>query len=168
MILNHPMNYTFLAGAGIFSAICALPLNAGDINTDMQFDKYPAYTAEDLELVVNPDSTLFTIWAPSARQAQLRIYPSGRNSEPELTVDMTRASNGAWKASLAGQLYGKFYTFRINHDGKWLDETPGIWAKAVGINGDRAAIIDFSNTNPQGWDDDRRPSNMKCTTVIFQ
>ena len=167
MILNHPMNYTFLAGAGIFSAICALPLNAGDINTDMQFDKYPAYTAEDLELVVNPDSTLFTIWAPSARQAQLRIYPSGRNSEPELTVDMTRASNGAWKASLAGQLYGKFYTFRINHDGKWLDETPGIWAKAVGINGDRAAIIDFSNTNPQGWDDDRRPSTPSITDAVI-
>ena len=52
-------------------------------------------------------------------------------------------------------LYGKFYTFTIKHDGKWLDETPGVWAKAVGTNGKRAAIIDFATTNPEGWSSDK-------------
>ena len=28
-------------------------------------------------------------------------------------------------------------------NGKWYSETPGIWAKAVGVNGNRGAIIDM-------------------------
>lgn len=64
---------------------------------------------------------------------------------------------GTWRASVPEQLYGKFYTFQIKYDGKWLDETPGVWAKAVGINGKRAAIIDFDKTNPEGWSTDKGP-----------
>ncbi|MEL6926120.1 MAG: type I pullulanase, partial [Bacteroidota bacterium] len=36
-------------------------------------------------------------------------------------------------------------------------ETPGIYAKAVGVNGKRAAIIDFAETDPEGWSADQRP-----------
>ncbi len=54
-------------------------------------------------------------------------------------------------------LKGKFYTFQVNINDKWLDETPGMWVKATGVNGKRAAIIDFSETNPAGWLNDQRP-----------
>ena len=70
---------------------------------------------------------------------------------------MKRGEKGTWRASVPEQLYGKFYTFQIKYDGKWLDETPGVWAKAVGINGKRAAIIDFDKTNPEGWSTDKGP-----------
>jgi pullulanase len=52
---------------------------------------------------------------------------------------------------------GKFYTFQVKINGKWLDETPGIWAKAVGINGHRGAVIEFATTNPEGWATDKGP-----------
>ncbi len=70
---------------------------------------------------------------------------------------MQKSDHGTWRASDPKQLYGKFYTFQIKYNGKWLDETPGVWAKAVGINGQRAAIIDFNETNPEGWDADHGP-----------
>ena len=41
---------------------------------------------------------------------------------------------------------------------KWLGDTPGINAKAVGVNGKRAAIIDMRATDPEGWAQDKRPA----------
>ncbi|MDE6309492.1 MAG: type I pullulanase, partial [Muribaculaceae bacterium] len=89
--------------------------------------------------------------------AQVLIYPTDRNSAATDTLSMSRSDNGTWRASLPGNNYGKFYTFRIRHNGQWLKETPGVWAKAVGTNGERAAIIDFALTNPDGWDSDKGP-----------
>ena len=47
---------------------------------------------------------------------------------------------------------GRFYTFDTGRG-----ECAGIFAKAVGVNGQRAAIIDMDKTDPAGWNDDRRP-----------
>lgn len=80
---------------------------------------------------------------------------------------MNKSEHGTWRASVPGQLYGKFYTFQIKYDGKWLDETPGVWAKAVGINGKRAAIIDFANTNPEGWDSDKGPELKNINDAVL-
>ena len=55
----------------------------------------------------------------------------------------------------------------MNVDGKWLDETPGIWAKAVGVNGHRAAIIDFASTNPEGWAQDKGPQVKAINDVVL-
>ena len=43
------------------------------------------------------------------------------------------------------RLKGKFYTFNVKINGKWLGDTPGINAQAVGVNGKRAAVIDMGN-----------------------
>lgn len=37
-------------------------------------------------------------------------------------------------------------------------ETPGTFAKAVGVNGNRGAIVDLYDTDPSGWDQDVRPA----------
>ncbi len=71
---------------------------------------------------------------------------------------MTRGEGGTWVAAVPRQLYGSFYTFSILDNGKWLDETPGVWAKAVGTNGHRAAVIDFAATDPEGWESDKGPA----------
>lgn len=67
------------------------------------------------------------------------------------------AADGSWKAVAEGDLEGRFYTFRVNVSGRWLEETPGIFATAVGANGQRAAVVDFGSTDPEGWAGDRRP-----------
>lgn len=40
-------------------------------------------------------------------------------------------------------------------NGEWLEETPGIYAQAVGVNGKRAMVLDLETTNPENWDSDK-------------
>ena len=134
---------------------------------DARFASFPSYAGTDLELTVDASGTHFTLWSPEAQAAQVLLYPTDRNSAPDDTLDMTRSDCGTWRASVPAQLYGKFYTFRILHDGSWLAETPGVWAKAVGTNGKRAAIIDFASTNPAGWEADRGPVVENITDAVI-
>ena len=156
---------TILAGASLFSlSSCA---NHKYANYDDQFADYPTYSGDDLELTVNDSGTHFRLWSPKADKAEVNIYNEGAGGEPVQTLRMEfHKDNGTWTASVPEQLYGKFYTFRINYDGKWLDETPGVWAKAVGVNGKRAAIIDFAATNPEGWENDHGPEVKNFSDVI--
>ncbi|MBO4965562.1 MAG: type I pullulanase [Muribaculaceae bacterium] len=137
-------------------------------NFDSKFNNYPTYNGDDLELTVNATGTHFRLWSPKAEAAIVNLYAQGANGEPLKTLDMTfHPDNGTWTASVPEQLYGKFYTFRIKQDGKWYDETPGVWAKAVGVNGNRAAIIRFNDTDPQGWETDKGPVVNNFTDVVL-
>lgn len=150
------------------AALCALALigsaavSAQNENTNKRtmeedFVSWPVYDGDDLELSVDARGTHFRLWSPKAEAVRLSIYDTDRNTPATETVEMKRGEKGTWTATLPGQLYGKFYTFSVKIDGRWLDETPGVWAKAVGTNGERAAIIDFAKTHPEGWADDKGP-----------
>lgn len=137
------------------------------VNPDAKYFNYPSYNGSDLELTVDDSGTHWRLWSPKAEAAKVSVYPTGLNTKAIATIDMTPAENGTWTASTPQKLYGKFYTFSIKQDGKWLNETPGVWAKAVGTNGERAAIIDFAETNPEGWDTDRGPSLKNITDAVI-
>jgi len=122
------------------------------------FDDYPVYEGNDLELVYSSQSSSFRVWAPTATQVKLLLYDNGNEGGAYKTFDMNRAEQGTWTLKIKEDLKGKFYTFQIRIGEKWLDETPGMWVKATGVNGRRAAIIDFSETNPTGWENERRPA----------
>ena len=64
---------------------------------------------------------------------------------------MKQTATNVWETTINGDLKGKFYTFDIGRG-----ETPGVFAKAVGINGHRGAIVDMQTTNPTGWNNDHR------------
>lgn len=131
------------------------------------YDKYPCYYENDLELVYTPQQSIFTLWAPSADNIRLNLYSSGEAGDPEEQLEMDIADNGTWCIHIDRDLKGSFYTFQIEKDGKWLDETPGIWAKAVGINGNRAAVIDWNETNPEGWESDQSPELKMYSDIIL-
>lgn len=136
--------------------------------TPGDYDNYPVYDGDDLELTVTEDGTHFTLWAPSAEAAQLRLYNDGEEGAAIEIRNMTRKNPHApWRTSFDEPLYGKFYTFCIKYNGNWLDETPGAYARAVGINGKRAAIINFAETNPTGWENDTRPTLENFTDIII-
>lgn len=135
---------------------------------DAQFISWPTYEGDDLELSVNSTGTHFRLWSPKAEAARVRLYDHGRGGDAYRTLDMTKnAENGTWTATVPQQLYGKYYTFQIKHNGRWLDETPGVWAKAVGANGKRAAIIDLKTTNPENWDGDKGPEVKNFSDVVL-
>ncbi len=148
------------------SAVPALTATTGS-SYDERFAAYPVYNGADLELSVDAAGTHFRLWSPEAQAAQVNLYNDGHTGKAYETLPMTfDATTGTWSASVPSQLYGKFYTFRIEKDGKWLDETPGVWAKAVGVNGMRAAIIDLDSTDPKGWDADEGPRVDNFSDVI--
>ena len=132
--------------------------NAFAQNPDAKYASYPSYAGEDLELTVDSKGTHWRLWSPEAEAARVILYPTGLNTAATDTFDMSRSEKGTWVANVPEQLYGSFYTFSIKDKGKWLAETPGVWAKAVGTNGTRAAIIDFETTNPEGWEKDKGPA----------
>lgn len=134
---------------------------------EQDYQNWPSYAGEDLELSVDNSGTHFKLWSPKAQSVNLYIYRNGAGGSPEQTVAMTKGENGTWTANFPTKMYGKFYTFGVTVDGKEMAQTPGVWAKAVGVNGHRAAIIDFAQTNPQGWDADHGPAVKNITDAVI-
>ena len=97
--------------------------------------------------------TVFHLNAPSkSRSVKVGIYRSAVIPRPELEVEMQLVDEDRWAVTVEGNLKGLFYTFDVGKG-----ECPGTFAKAVGVNGRRAAILDLRETNPVGWKDDVRP-----------
>lgn len=101
------------------------------------------------EISYSPKQTTFKLNAP--KKPTLRIYEAGKGGKVEKKIKMKQTSENVWETTISGDLKGKFYTFDIGRG-----ETPGVFAKAVGINGKRGAIVDMKTTNPSGWNSDRR------------
>ena len=125
----------------------------------------PAETLE--ECVYNGNSTDFTVWSPAAEAVQLRLYKSVGESA-FMTVDMKKSRNGLWKAVVKEDIKGSFYTFSVCIDGKWFDETAGIAAKAVGVNGQHGAVIDWADTDPEGWAEDKSPKIDPSDIIVYE
>ena len=105
------------------------------------------------EVSYSPEKTQFALFAPNdAKKVVVRIYESGLGGKAVKTVKMSRTANEQWTATVKGDLMGKFYTFDMG-----MGECPGVFAKAVGVNGKRGAIIDRTKTNPERWCSDKRP-----------
>ena len=137
-------------------------------SADDTFATWATYSGSDLELTIDGNTYSFALWSPMAEAVRLKLYSEGHGGEPFSAHEMTKdPSTGVWRYQVDGNLKNKFYTFQVKYDGRWLDETPGIWAKALGVNGKRAAIVDMKCTNPEGWDTDRGPVVDNFTDVIL-
>jgi len=112
------------------------------------------------EVEYSAEKTVFTLNAPKA--AKIRIYDSADATKAVKTVTMKKVGADRWEATVKGDLGGKFYTFDIGKG-----ECPGVFAKAVGLNGKRGAIIDMSATNPAGWENDKRPTLTSSTDQVI-
>ena len=114
-----------------------------------------AASAQDFsfnEMTYSPEATTFRLFAPAtAKRVVVRIYKNGIGGKALQSVKMQYAG-GLWTATVKGDLMGRFYTFDIGRG-----ECPGVFAKAVGVNGQRGAIIHAGQTSPDAWDADRRP-----------
>ena len=105
------------------------------------------------EMSYTPQQTQFTLFAPNdAKKVTVRIYQEGQGGKAIKTVKMQRTANEKWTATAKGDLMGKFYTFDMGRG-----ECPGVFAKAVGVNGKRGAIVNLQKTDPEHWCCDQRP-----------
>lgn len=120
----------------------------------IDFSTYPSYGGEDLGVFWTPEKTSVKIWAPTAKMVEFRLYKDGKTGEAFHKTQLQSSGDGTWATILMGDYEGKFYTLRID-DGEWLEETPDIYARCVGVNGLRGMIFNPAKTNPEGWETDK-------------
>ena len=117
------------------------------------------------ECLYSPSKTQFAFWSNAAEAMEVLIYDDAVTDQ-HLPLSLAKDSDNYWRATLYGDMIGKYYTVRSFQNGEWAPEAPGIFAKAVSVNGQRAAIIDLKATNPDGWDKDQRPAMPDRTDIV--
>ena len=117
------------------------------------------------ECVYTPEKTTFTFWSSVAEKMEVRLYNTYDAAEFEV-ITLQEQEGDFWTATIKGDQVGKFYTVCSYQNGKWEQESPGIFAKAVSVNGQKAAIIDMQTTNPEGWENDQRPAMTDMTDIV--
>ncbi|MBO4250807.1 MAG: type I pullulanase [Paludibacteraceae bacterium] len=117
------------------------------------------------ECIYSSSKTQFAFWSNVAEQMEVLIYDDAI-SDQSTAISLQKGDDDFWRGTLKGDQKGKFYTVRSFQNGEWAPESPGIFAKAVSINGQKAAIIDFNETNPEGWDQDIRPAMPDMTDIV--
>uniref|UniRef100_UPI00404A0A75 type I pullulanase n=1 Tax=Fulvivirga sp. TaxID=1931237 RepID=UPI00404A0A75 len=131
------------------------------------YAEYPSITETDLWPEYSSTQTTFKLWSPAAEEVNLLFYDKGDSGEATSTKSLERNAEGLWQTTVKGDLHGQYYTYQVKADGQWLEETPGIYAQAVGVNGMRAMVVDLNKTNPDSWNNDKGPAIDKPNEAII-
>ena len=103
------------------------------------------------EMTYSPTETVFKLFAPADAKCFVVI---GDDS-----LLMTKASSArplqegaVFRAAVKGDQKGKEYVFVVNGA-----VSPGVFAKAVTVNGKKGVVVDMRDSDPAGWADDVSP-----------
>jgi pullulanase len=133
----------------------------------IDFSTYPACTNGDIGVFHSLEKTTIRLWAPTATFVLFRTYDQGYSGKLLEVYQMKASVSGTWELEIMGDYHGIYYTIQCMVDGKWMDEIPDPSAFAVGVNGRRGMICDFSRTNPLGWQNDRRILPENYTDLVL-
>lgn len=130
----------------------------GKIYGTKEFDEFYGYKGE-LGAIYSAAETKFALWAPTASNVKVAFY--GKNGKlylapAEKTVNMVKGEKGVWTLTEAGDLDGVYYNYLVTINRK-ENEVTDPYAKAVGVNGNRSMVVNLSLTNPDGWNEDKKP-----------
>ncbi len=151
----------------LFVLLCCYGCSSGTKTDKQRFEDYPVYEGVWEEMNYTPQRTEFSLWSPAAQEVRVMLYEEGQGGSPYKMLTMTSEEDGMWKTEFEGDLAGKFYAFNVKIDDVWQGDTPGVMAKAVGVNGERAAVIDMRKTDPAGWASDTRPPLKSFADIVI-
>ena len=109
------------------------------------------------EMSYTPTETVFKVFAPENAKCFVVIDSDSIEMEacPQLLPKEGETEGGSgciYKAVVQGDLKGKAYEFSVNGV-----RSPGVFAKAVTVNGQKGVVVDMRDTDPEGWANDRGP-----------
>lgn len=134
-----------------------------------EFETAYTYDGDDLGASYSSNETVFKVWAPTANAVSVNLYESGTDGTDDLieSIEMKSDINGTWVAEKSGDLNGVYYTYTVDIKGE-KTEACDPYARATGVNGKRAMVIDLEATNPEGWDEDKNPNaSLNITDAII-
>ncbi len=131
-------------------------------------DKEFAYDGDDLGCTYTAEKTTFKLWAPTSSEVIVNLYATGSDEEEGAAelgshamakVEEDGKWTGVWSVTVEGDLKNVYYTYTSTNmtlvtekenTATFVDP----YAKATGVNGDRAMVVDLDSTDPEGWDKD--------------
>ncbi|WP_368263466.1 type I pullulanase, partial [Clostridium disporicum] len=135
-----------------------------------EFQKLYNYDGE-LGAIYSKEKTKFILWAPTADEVKIAFYgnnPYDYECEAKKILKMNKSIKGSWTLEVDGDLSGEFYNYIV-----YIDKNENVlvdpYAKAVGVNGNRSMVIDLEATNPEQWDEDKKPElNNWTDSIIYE
>lgn len=120
----------------------------------IDFSSYPYCGSDDLGVHTTDKEISVKIWAPGAQRVDFFVYRESEGGRPLRIDSLRQGEYGCWTLKLGGNFKGLYYTFRVKY-GDWMNETPGVDARAVGTNGKRGLFFIPEETNPENWEHDQ-------------
>ena len=132
---------------------------------DSSYDAQNAYNGNDLGCTYTPEKTTFKVWSPEAAAVSLCRYTQGDGGSCFSEKAMTKGDKGVWSITIQGDIANTYYTYKVTVDGV-TKEAVDIYAKATGVNGDRAMVVDLKSTNPENWDTNYKREKTLLSDII--
>ena len=116
------------------------------------------------EVDYTPQKTTFRLFAPPKAKVSVLYSKDAQNSNGGkwVTVKMKPGTDGIYCAVVEKDLKNHAYRFSVNGQ-----LSVGVFAKAVSVNGETGNVVDLSETNPAGWETDRRPQVKSPADLII-
>ena len=143
-----------------------------------------AYTYEgNLGAIYTQEQTTFRVWSPISSSMKLRIYETGtpstidvngksivleNGSNSYVEHNMTKGENGTWEYTIKGDMEGQYYTYVVSNLNYKDYEVVDPYAKSTGINGLRGMVVDFSKTNPEGWESVSLNGKTNSELIVYE
>lgn len=121
----------------VFAGMMALAMACNPSKEAFHFD----------EMTYSPSETVFKLFAPADAECMVVL------SDDSLTMEL--GADSIWTVIVRGDHKGETYQFIVNGQA-----SPGVFAKAVTINGEKGVVANMADSNPEGWAIDqpvRRP-----------
>ncbi|MBQ7419526.1 MAG: type I pullulanase [Prevotella sp.] len=107
------------------------------------------------EVTYSPSETVFRLFAPADAICSVVVDKD--------TLEMTLQPDSIWTVSMKGDQKGKTYRFLVNGQA-----SPGVFAKAVTVNGENGVIVDLHDTDPEGWADDHHVWRPLQDNIVYE
>lgn len=141
------------------------------------FNSQYTYDGDDLGVTYTVNKSTFKVWSPISTSIKLKVYRNGTPKSIDASIgddtiylerDMIKGENGVWSVVVEEDLEGMYYTFVVNNFKYKNEEVVDPYAKSAGVNGLRGMIVDFSKTNPSGWDGVKPYQYDRKSLVVYE
>ena len=180
--LGRVLEATPVQVAGVLDALYAPAAALEDLGAQVRAKGPPGAAASPTAVPAAPATapasatagrrTGFKLWAPTARQVQLCLYPAAQAPASELLPLRRDAATGAWHhlhpADLAGRHYAYLVDVHVQGKGLVRNRVTDPYALALNADSQRALVVDLDDPalKPQGWDATERPRRVLSATDL--
>ena len=107
------------------------------------------------EMTYSPKETVFRLFAPADADCFVLLDQD--------SLRMQLGADSIWTATAKGDQKGKTYQFVVNGQA-----SPGVFAKAVSVNGEKGVVIDLRDTDPEGWTSDQPVRRQPQDIMVYE